>query len=74
MLRRPDLEGKLAIAFTIGNIGSVLSSRVLQSSMDDPRLGDCVLAKLASWKFPKPKGGIEVPVTYPFVFKSLGKG
>ena len=33
MLRRPDLEGKLAIAFTINGQGTVLTSRFLQSSM-----------------------------------------
>ena len=73
MIRSPDVEGKLVVQFTIGNLGSVRSTGVRSSSVPDRRLDDCVLDRLARWKFPQPKGGIEVAVTYPFIFKSLGK-
>jgi TonB family protein len=73
MIRSPDIEGKLVVHFTIGNAGSVRSTGIRSSTVPDQRLDDCVLGRLANWKFPNPKGGIEVAVTYPFIFKSLGK-
>ncbi|MFN7685472.1 MAG: AgmX/PglI C-terminal domain-containing protein [Oligoflexia bacterium] len=73
MMRVPDLEGKLVVAFTIGNAGAVKTSAVRSSTLPDSRLNDCILGRLTHWKFPKPKGGIDVAVTYPFLFKTLGK-
>ena len=73
MLRQPDIEGKLVINFVIGSVGGVNSSEVKSSTLPDPRLDDCVLRRLGTWKFPKPKGGINVAVSYPFIFKTLGK-
>ncbi len=73
MIRSPDLEGKLIIDFTIGAAGAVKSASVKSSTLSDPRLDDCVLRRLLGWKFPNPKGGIDVAVTYPFIFKSLGR-
>lgn len=73
MLRTPDIEGKLVVNFAIGSSGDVISSAVKSSTLPDPRLDDCVLRRLVTWKFPHPKGGIEVAVTYPFIFKTLGR-
>ncbi|MGE0615728.1 MAG: AgmX/PglI C-terminal domain-containing protein [Bacteriovoracia bacterium] len=73
MLHNPDIEGKLLIDFTIGGSGSVVSGAVKQSSLEDARLDDCILRRLTKWKFPTPKGGINVAVSYPFIFKSLGR-
>jgi len=73
MMRAPDLEGKLVVAFTIGRAGSVKTSAVSNTTIADARMNDCVLTRLAGWKFPQPKGGVEVAVSYPFLFKTLGK-
>ena len=73
MVRTPDVEGKLLVDFTIGAGGLVKTSSVKDSTLPDPRLDDCILRRLASWKFPTPKGGIEVAVSYPFIFKTLGR-
>ena len=73
MMRVPDLEGKTVVNFTIGRQGSVRASAVSNTTISDPRLNDCVVSKLAGWKFPQPKGGIDVAVSYPFLFKTLGK-
>ena len=54
MLRTPDIEGKLIVDFTIGGNGMVKSSEVKQSTLPDPRLDDCILRRLATWKFPLP--------------------
>ena len=69
----PALEGKLMVNFTIGGTGMVKSTEVKSSTLPDPRLDDCILRRLATWKFPNPRGGIDVAVTYPFIFKTLGR-
>jgi hypothetical protein len=73
MIRTPDLEGKLMTAFVIGGNGVVKSTEVKSSTVPDPRLDDCILRRLATWKFPNPRGGIDVAVAYPFIFKTLGR-
>lgn len=73
MIRTPDLEGKLMLNFTIGGTGMVKSTEVKSSTLPDPRLDDCIIRRLATWKFPNPRGGIDVAVTYPFIFKTLGR-
>ncbi|MBC7691522.1 MAG: AgmX/PglI C-terminal domain-containing protein [Methylotenera sp.] len=73
MIRSPDLEGKLIVDFVIGGVGSVKTTAVKTSTLPDPRLDDCILRRLVTWKFPNPKGGIDVAVSYPFIFKTLGR-
>lgn len=73
MLRTPDIEGKLIMNFTIGGAGKVKTASIKQSTLPDPRLDDCILRRLMTWKFPQPKGGIDVAVSYPFIFKTLGR-
>ena len=73
MLRTPDLEGKLMISFVIGGPGTVKTSEVKSSTLPDPRLDDCIIRRLNTWKFPNTKGGVDVAVTYPFIFKTLGR-
>ncbi len=73
MMRTPDIEGKLIVDFTIGGNGMVKATAVKTSTIPDPRLDDCILRRLVTWKFPLPKGGIDVAVSYPFIFKTLGR-
>jgi|GEM_PF-965217 len=70
-IRRPDIEGKLQVQFLIGGQGIVKSSAVKASTVSDSGLDNCVVERLASWKFPKPRGNIDVNVLYPFTFKRL---
>ena len=74
LLRNPSTEGNLHLLFKISPRGRVSSTQIKTSNVGDSRLEDCVVRKLTSWAFPQPKGGIEVPVTYPFVFKNLDRG
>jgi len=73
MIRTPDIEGKLVMDFMIGGNGLVKASSVKQSTLPDPRLDDCILRRLMTWKFPQTKGGVDVAVSYPFIFKTLGR-
>lgn len=73
MIRTPDIEGKLMTAFTINGHGVVKSADVKSSTLPDPRLDDCIIRRLVTWQFPKPRGGVDVAVSYPFIFKTLGR-
>lgn len=73
MIHTPDIEGKLMTNFAIGGNGIVKTADVKSSTLPDPRLDDCIIRRLLTWKFPKPRGGVDVAVTYPFIFKTLGR-
>ncbi len=73
MIHTPDIEGKLIVDFAIGPAGLVRTAAVKSSTVPDPRLDDCLIRRLKRWQFPHPKGGVTVGVTYPFIFKSLGR-
>lgn len=66
----PDLYGKVLVKFTIAGTGDVFSPRVDNSTLKSAMVEGCILRRLASWKFPQPKGGTEVKVSYPFLFKA----
>ncbi len=66
----PNLAGKISIYFTIAPTGSVASASIRESSMGDATVEGCATNVMKSLKFPQPKGGGIVVVTYPFVFSS----
>lgn len=66
----PNLYGKVGVRFIIGGSGAVESSRVFESSLKNATVEGCVVQKIGKWKFPTPKGGTQVVVTYPFMFKN----
>lgn len=73
MITNPTLEGKLLVDFSIGAAGSIVRASVKQSTLGDRRVDDCIIRRLQRWAFPKPKGGNKVSVSYPFIFKSVGR-
>ena len=66
----PDLYGKVAVKFTIAGTGKVETQAINETTLKDKSVEGCILNKIAKWKFPEPKGGTKVLVTYPFLFKS----
>lgn len=76
MVRSPasKVEGTVALAFTINGKGNVSTSRVSQNEVGGSNLGECIRRRLDTWKFPNPKGGVNVNITYPFIFNTLGGG
>ncbi len=66
----PDLYGKILVNFIINASGKVEKNRIKKSTMGNSMVEGCVLRKMAGWKFPKPVGGTQVKVTYPFLLKS----
>src|SRR3712207_6540232 len=61
-LRAPELEGKLSVSFTVAAPGNVSRAGVGSTTVSDRMLNDCVIKRLVTWKFPKPKGGVNVAV------------
>ncbi|MBI4818252.1 MAG: AgmX/PglI C-terminal domain-containing protein [Deltaproteobacteria bacterium] len=66
----PTLAGKVGVYFTIAPTGSVAEASVRETSINNNNVEECVLRVMRSLKFPQPKGGGIVVVTYPFVFAS----
>jgi hypothetical protein len=69
LTRQPDLAGKLVMRFVIAESGYVASARVEGGDLSQPELAACVRDRMLTWRFPAPRGGGEVTVSYPFVFR-----
>ena len=65
-----ELFGKVSVKFTISGNGKVEAQAINDSTLKNNNVEGCMLNKIATWKFPAPKGGTKVIVTYPFLFKS----
>ncbi|HUB08962.1 MAG TPA: TonB family protein [Myxococcales bacterium] len=70
--KNPNLYGKVAVAFTIDGTGSVSDANVSESTMGNSNVENCMIVRVKRWRFPEPKGGGSVFVTYPWVFKAAG--
>jgi TonB family protein len=70
--RHPGLNGKVTVKFVIGPAGQVQKSGVDTSSLGNPAVENCIVARVYQWQFPKPKGGGIVQVSYPFLLKESG--
>jgi hypothetical protein len=66
----PDLFGKVAVRFTISGNGQVEEQKIGDTTLKNKTVESCILGKISKWKFPEPKGGTKVLVTYPFMFRS----
>jgi len=69
--RQPTLRGRISIQWRINLQGSVTTSRVASSTMNNARVEGCIVRQVRRWRFPEPDGG-EVSVTYPFIFGIQG--
>lgn len=68
LVRDPNLQGRVAVMFTIGPTGTVPSAAVSETTLSDRNVGNCVAGAVKRWKFPKPQTGGTAMVTYPFTF------
>jgi hypothetical protein len=72
LAKNPKLFGKLVIKFVIAKDGSVSQASTKTTTMNNPIVEDCVVQRFTRMRFPSPKGGGIVVVSYPFVFNSQG--
>ena len=66
LTKDPNLQGRVAVNFVIAGTGKVASAVVQESTIKDASVGNCVAKAVKRWTFPKPRGGGNVIVTYPF--------
>jgi TonB family protein len=66
--KNDSIKGKVKIKFTIGSAGRITDIKVQKNSTGDKSVGDCIMSKVRSWRFPKPEGG-SVTVSYPFLLE-----
>ncbi|MGE6761856.1 TonB family protein [Corallococcus interemptor] len=70
--KNPALAGKVAVAFTIDPAGAVADASVSESTLGSTPAEQCMISRIRRWKFPEPKGGGVVNVTYPWLFSPSG--
>ena len=70
--KEPNLQGKIVASWTIGGNGLVRSAKGTQNTMGNKKVESCVVRIIKRMRFPRPRGGGQVFVTYPFVFSASG--
>ncbi len=74
LIRHPELAGKIRVHFVINHRGLVRTVEGWSTpGLRGTNLQQCVLTRVRTWKFPKPRGGGEVEVFYPFLFAPTGR-
>lgn len=58
----PSLRGKIQLDFVIGATGALTRHAVNDLDLGNQATLDCISKRMPSWKFPKPRGGVTVPV------------
>ena len=72
--RDPKIAGRVAVKFIIGGNGRVKSAGIKSSTLSSTVVEECILNRLKTWKFPQPRGGVDVNVGYPFLLRRMGSG
>jgi hypothetical protein len=70
----PKLAGKVAIKWVIDADGNASNATVDASSttLASDKVHQCMMARIVSWQFPKPKGGGIAVITYPWILRASG--
>ncbi|MSP92255.1 MAG: AgmX/PglI C-terminal domain-containing protein [Myxococcales bacterium] len=67
LLTKPDLSGKLTMQWTITGEGTVANAKLVNDTMSNDQVSDCVMRAIQRIRFLKPEAGICV-IQWPFVF------
>lgn len=67
---RPDLAGRVTMAFVIAPSGSVQTAAVASSDLSNAGVEACMSSAVRRFTFPQPDHGGVVSVRYPFLFSS----
>jgi hypothetical protein len=68
--RNKSLKGKVKLAFTILPNGNVANPSAINPSIKDQKLLSCIKKRMKRWRFPAPKEGGVVKVSYPLLLKT----
>jgi TonB family protein len=69
--RKDGLVGQVTMDFEINAQGNLNFANVLKSSLQDAEVESCISGRMKKWKFPLPRGGVNVKVTYPFMLRPI---
>jgi hypothetical protein len=69
--KNPALSGQVNMGFEIGPSGKLNFARVAKSTLGDAEVPECIATKMLTWDFPKPVGGVNVKVNYPFLLRPV---
>ncbi len=64
----PAMHGKVVVKFVIAKDGSVSSSSVRSTTLNNAAVEQCVVSRFMRFQFPAPASGGIVVVSYPFLF------
>ncbi len=67
----PTLKGIISIEFTLAPDGTIISARVVSSTVGDPEFEEDVLKRVKTWKFPAYPDSGNTIVTYPIEFSPV---
>ncbi len=62
--------GVLKANFTIDRNGVPKDLKVVDESFGSDKVNDCLTSEVMAIRFPKPRGGVDVKVSYPFKFEA----
>jgi len=69
----PKLTGKVAVKWTIDADGNASNATIVEgTTLASPKVHQCMMDRIVTWQFPKPKGGGYAVVTYPWILRSAG--
>ncbi len=70
----PRLAGKVSVKWTIDGDGNATTPQVVSdgTTLEDGKVHQCMMSRIISWQFPKPKGGGIAVITYPWILRSSG--
>ncbi|MBS1986231.1 MAG: AgmX/PglI C-terminal domain-containing protein [Bdellovibrionales bacterium] len=68
----PGLEGQIDTTFEISGTGKLNYARVTRSTLGSPQVEQCIVQRMLTWNFPKPVGGVNMKVNYPFMLRPVG--
>ena len=69
--RQADMIGQVTMDFNINGAGAVTFAKVQRSSLGDKQVEGCISTRMLNWKFPLPRGGVDVKVSYPFMLRPV---
>jgi len=69
---KPELQGLVEMSFEINGSGKLNFAKVSKTTLENANVENCISTKMMDWQFPQPKGGVNVPVKYPFMLRPVG--
>lgn len=65
----PGLMGQVTMDFEINGTGKLNFAKAGKSSLGNAQVPECIAGRMLLWEFPKPLGGVNVKVSFPFVLR-----